>query len=215
MDRRDRVRYDRNDYESYYGPYGGYRNDEHYHGARNLTDQFEREYKRDRGLSDDYRDRRPHTYHEGDMGDAYERRRRESGSSGGYSGSGRYDSDQNRTYGGNYSSDRGRLSKYQNDSWGNRDGYRSDRGRSQEYGNRWQDYGMSDRYGSGSRYDNRRAWGDQDSYSGSGNDYSSSRYGNRNYSRGRAGSYGLEGDDRYERDRDGSTGGNWREKNRI
>jgi hypothetical protein len=216
MDRRDRDRYDRNNQESDYGRYEGYSNDEHYHGARNLTDQFEREYRRDHGYSDNYRDSRPHTYHEGDMGDAYERRRRDLGSSGSYSDSDRNDWNRNRNYGGNFSSDRGRFSNDQNDSWGNRDSYRSDRDRNQDYGNRWQGYSTTDRYGSGNRYDNRSTWSDRGSYSGSGSNYSGSRYGDRNYSsRGGAGSYGLEGDDRYERDRDGRSGRNWREKNRI
>jgi hypothetical protein len=69
-------RYDRNEY----GRYEGYdANDRHYHSARNLTDEFEREYQHDRGNF--YDDRRPynreHSYHEGSMGGAYERLKNE------------------------------------------------------------------------------------------------------------------------------------------
>lgn len=56
--------------------YQGYdRRDSHYHHARNLSDDFERDYRH----SNDYRgDARAgyhpgRSYHEGDMGDAYER----------------------------------------------------------------------------------------------------------------------------------------------
>lgn len=83
MNRQDRDRFERDNYDQDYSGNSGYnRNDDHYHSARNLTNQFEQEYRshHHRGIDDDRygRDRRGdmrHSYHEGNMGDAYERMR--------------------------------------------------------------------------------------------------------------------------------------------
>lgn len=75
-------RHDRDyDYNKDYDRYEGYdRDDRDYHGARNLTNQFERHYQREHEHRHDNRNHEnrnyhPHeqSYHEGDMGGAYER----------------------------------------------------------------------------------------------------------------------------------------------
>ncbi|MCX2740910.1 hypothetical protein [Pontibacter anaerobius] len=166
MDRRDRDR-------DYYGPYEGYnRSDEHYHAARNLTNEFERDYQRHRGHWEDDRGRyrAEHTYHEGDMGDAYERLRREDRDYSGYAGSQQNDWDRNRGYGGSFSRDRD---------------YQEDFGRDRDYGNRRQGYNTSDRSGAYNRNENRGAGYELDFDSRSGSYYRSSRYPERNYGSGR------------------------------
>ncbi|MFD2512262.1 hypothetical protein ACFSRY_00170 [Pontibacter locisalis] len=221
MDRRDRDHYDRNDYGLDYSRYEGYsKDDEHYHSARNLTNKFERDYQRERGYGDEYSDRgrREHTYHEGNMGGAYEQYRRDEG---GFRDPDkhqwdRYDRDRNyshdydreRDYSSNY--DRDRNSNYRSNqdmNWGDRD---NDRYRNQEQqGNRRQGYLTSYYDGTfGSRRDldsdsRRGSMNDQSSYySGSGVGYGKSRYNDRSYSGGTSysGNYGRDRDKTYSRD---------------
>ncbi|MFD3002409.1 hypothetical protein ACFS7Z_18705 [Pontibacter toksunensis] len=199
MNRRDR---DRNDYEHDYGRYEGYnRNDEHYHSARNLTDTFEQEYQSHRGGNRHHMD---HTYHEGDMGDAYERFRREGRGYGDYSGNQRNDRDRDRYNGGSFS----------RDSYSSNPDYdRGDRDSSRDYGNMRQRYGTSDRYSSSGRDDYRRGRNDRENYFGEGDYDRSSRYSGRDYNSGTgySGSSGTRG--RYESDRD-SSGDSWLDSNR-
>ncbi|MFD2247512.1 hypothetical protein [Pontibacter ruber] len=199
MDRRDRDRHDRDDYRTDYGRHESYsRDDDRYHGARNLTNEFERHYKgdRDRWEGNFERSRRRRSYHEGnDLGDTYERLSRERGnvrsdtsydmmSSGrdrDYSDS--YDRDRNR--------DRDRYSNYQDDyrSYLGRD---QDRDRSRVSGNLGQGYGASGRYNTyGSDYDRDRRTG-QAYYSAGSDDIRSSGYRDR----GDSGSSGHTGSDR-------------------
>lgn len=69
--------YDRDNYGPDYNSYD--RDDAHYHHARNLTNEFEQEYRshhemdRERYMRDRDRGSMRRSYHEGDMGDAYER----------------------------------------------------------------------------------------------------------------------------------------------
>ncbi|WP_299824824.1 hypothetical protein [uncultured Pontibacter sp.] len=184
MDRRDNDRYDRNDY----GSYEGYRNDEHYHGARNLTDKFERDFQRERGYTDYGRSGNiPRSYHEGDMGDAYERYSRQ--------GRGSYrssqpdyqqnDRDRNRNYSDDFSQERNRYSNYQDDyrsyqGMGNRD---RDSGQDMR-GNIRRGYGISsfdgtsDRYNTlGSSQNRGSSEGDQAYYAGNRDGFRSSRFG--------------------------------------
>ncbi|MBB6610628.1 hypothetical protein H7F15_06240 [Pontibacter sp. Tf4] len=86
MDRQDRDRYDRTYDNDDFGRYEGYRNDdERYHSARNLTNEFERDYQRERGgrwIGDDEErfSSSNISYHEGnDLGDMYERRMQDQG----------------------------------------------------------------------------------------------------------------------------------------
>jgi hypothetical protein len=70
MNRQDDRQYPHNDD---YGRYEGYdRNDDHYHSKRNLTNEFEQHFQQDRGDHNYFP--REHTYHEGNMGNIYERR---------------------------------------------------------------------------------------------------------------------------------------------
>ncbi|MCP2045415.1 hypothetical protein [Pontibacter sp. HSC-36F09] len=137
MNRRDRDRYDHDNYDRNYSGSAGYdRNDEHYHSARNLTNEFEQEYRSHHRDRDDDRYNRNsgnirHSYHEGNMGDAYERMREGSGTT-------RRDSDYNMNYG---QRDRG--------NWG-------------ESRNRNQNWSDADRYGSSDRYSQRSNEFDRD-----------------------------------------------------
>ncbi|MHA6248404.1 hypothetical protein ACXYMU_10735 [Pontibacter sp. CAU 1760] len=97
MNRHDDSQHGNRDY---YGRYDGYdRRDDHYHSTRNLTDEFERHYQHERGHWKDDRDHFPreHTYHEGDMGQEYERMRHE-GRGQGYAENRRNDWNQHRNY---------------------------------------------------------------------------------------------------------------------
>ena len=160
MDRRDRHDYDR--YQDYD------RDDRHYHSARNLTDQFEREYQQERGYRHDdrYPYNREHSYHEGDMGDMYERMRRERNSFRGDSGSGSMG--RGSRYPEDYNDVRNRYSNYQDD-------YRSYAGTNR--GNRDYDNGYKN-------YSGQWAGDRQDYHPGSGGDDRRSRYeGSRRYHR--------------------------------
>lgn len=186
MNRQDR---DRNDYGADYGRYEGYRNDEHYHAASNLTNQFEREYQRGRGHEDEDRYQPTRSYHEGSSGGDYDQNMRDRGSFSDRSWDQGYDRDQNRTYSGNLNRERDRYSNYQDDyrSYPNVD--RSDRDRNQgrrsniEQGNIAQGYGISSFEGTSDRYNtlnsdqNRGGRNEQSYYAGAGGGYSGSRFG--------------------------------------
>ena len=217
MDRQDRIRRDRNEPGLDYDRYEGYsRNDAHYHSAKNLTNEFEQEYQRERGHWDNDRGRYgiDHTYHEGDSIGDYARRRSEGrGFRGEDAGYRQHDWDRNRTYGGGFSRDSYRDDRDENrGTWGR---YSSDRDRNQAYGDSPQRYGSSDRTGSYGRYDDGRGRGEQDYYSGSRSDYGSSRYTDRNYGSDtrHEGGYGVRGGNRG--DLDDSSGDNWRARHRL
>jgi hypothetical protein len=110
MNRQDDRRYPHSDD---YGRYEGYdRNDDHYHSKRNLTNEFEQHFQQDRGDHNYFP--REHTYHEGNMGDIYERRQRV-GHGQSYAGSRRNDWDNsdnrfsNQRYGRYSQDDRSRF----------------------------------------------------------------------------------------------------------
>ncbi|WP_461491101.1 hypothetical protein [Pontibacter sp. HJ8] len=182
MNRQDRERDD-------YGRYEGYRNDEHYHAASNLTNQFEQQYRRGRGHDEEDRYQPTRSYHEGSSGGDYEENMRDRGSYRGQSWDQGYERNQNRTYSGNLDRERDRYSNYQDDyrSYPNVD--RSDRDRFQgrrsniEQGNVAQGYGISNYEGTSDRYNtlnsdqNRSGRGEQSYYSGSRGSYSGSRSG--------------------------------------
>ncbi|WP_439882640.1 hypothetical protein ACSX1A_05605 [Pontibacter sp. MBLB2868] len=183
MDRRDRNRYDRNDYGLDYDRYEGYRNDEHYHSARNLTDKFERDYQRERGYTPDDRDRIPHTYHEGNMGNAYEQYRRDEGGFRDHNKDNWNSRNSNQNYGGNYSGNRDRYDSYRANRSNDEDRMWRDRAISREQrGN--MGYDVSDRNSSYNRYDDRSTGDNQDYYAGSGGDDRRSRYGTGAYGKG-------------------------------
>lgn len=183
MNRRDRDQFDRNDY----GMYEGYNpQDEHYHSARNLTNEFEQDYQREHGHRNDDRDQYhpQRSYHEGNsMGDAYERRSRKTGSVRSDTSYDMIDQDRYRNYPDRLDRDRDRYSNYQDD-------YRSyqgmDRGRDREMrsnisqGNLRQGYGISsfegtsDRFNTLNRDDNRSG---ESYYEGSGDSNRRSRTG--------------------------------------
>lgn len=209
MNRRDR---NRNEYEHDYGRYEGYnRNDTHYHSARNLTDTFEQEYQSHRGHRGDNLHRMDHTYHEGDMGDAYERYRREDRGYGNDSGNQRYNWDRDRNDTGSFGRDRDRYSNNWSDFQRDEDRYKRD----QDYGNKRQGYGTSDRYRAYDRGDYRRAEENQEDYFGAGDYDRNTRYGSSNYSddRNYSGGSGTRGGRRYGIDRD-SSGDSWLDSNR-
>lgn len=136
MNRRERDRYDHDNYDRDYSGNSGYdRNDEHYHSARNLTNDFEQHYRSQHPDRDEDRYSRNRSdmhqrFHENDMGNAYGRMRERRETD-------RYDSDYNMHH-------------------GNRD--RGDFGSSR---NRSQNWSESDRYGSSGRYSQRS---DHDDY---------------------------------------------------
>ncbi|WP_299707997.1 hypothetical protein [uncultured Pontibacter sp.] len=151
MDRRERDRYDRDNYNRDYSGGAGYgRGDEHYHSARNLTNEFEQEYQshhpdmdrdRDRYMRDRDRGGMRQSYHEGDSGGAYEQRRREEDRDfrGRDYGFQQRDRDRDRDFTDSYSS-RNRYSQ-RSDDFGDRDRDRySDR---DSYGSRERRGGMS------------------------------------------------------------------------
>ncbi len=182
MDRRERDQYDN---RSGYGAYDDYRGDSHYHSARNLTDEFEQEYRRERG-----NDSRPYnqqrSYHEGDMGDAYERLSRERNRG----GNADYDTDrrnQQSRYPENSNRQRDRYSNYQDDYRSFQDNDRSNRFSDDRNtrGDVRRGYGISDYEGTSDRYNtlNRnddRYDTDRGSYYNSGNTYSTGNYSSGN-----------------------------------
>ncbi|WP_147294255.1 hypothetical protein [Pontibacter diazotrophicus] len=212
MDRRDRNRYDRDDYGYDYSGYKDYdRNDEHYHSARNLTDTFEQDYQRHRGRRDDNGNRMDHTYHEGNMGDFYERRRGEGRGYGDYPGIQWSDQGRSRNDVDNFNRDRDR-DRYSNnldDFRGDQDRYRGDRDRSRDYGNR-RSY---DRYGTYDTSDYGRSGNDRDDYFGAGDYDRSSRYEGRNYGGDSNYTDDAERRSRYGSDRRNS-GDSWLNSNR-
>lgn len=128
-----------------YGWYDGYdRDDRNYHGARNLTNEFEQEYQHERGYRDPYSYNRELSYHEGGMGNAYERERRDYDRHSNY---GR--AERGRRYPENYNDVRNRYSNYQDD-------YRSytgaDRGARNYRSENDERYNSYNRY-SGTRHD--------------------------------------------------------------
>ncbi|MER2998469.1 hypothetical protein [Pontibacter populi] len=162
MNRQERDRYD-------YGSYDDYRNDANYHSAQNLTDEFERHYRHEMGQQYDDRSQydRVHSYHEGNMGDAYERRQQ---SENNYRGNSDYrQNDQN------WNNDRDRLSNYRS----NYNNYRGmDRNDTMDdnrnlRGNIREGYGVSDYEGTSDRYNTLNS-----------NQYSSGRSNDRSYNSG-------------------------------
>ncbi|MFD1186415.1 hypothetical protein [Pontibacter rugosus] len=145
MNRHDRVYYE-------YGPYDGYsRNDEHYHSARNLTNEFERDFQRERGRWNEGRNQVRHSYHEGDMGDTYERYSREDGGYENYSASRQNNRDRNRYEGGNYNSDHNRNQDFWSDAPANQNRY----GNSQNFRDNRQGALIPNRYNSNEYSRNR------------------------------------------------------------
>ncbi|MDO6388723.1 hypothetical protein Q4E40_01205 [Pontibacter sp. BT731] len=142
MDRQDR---DRHNYERDYSEGAGYnRNDEHYHSARNLTNEFEQEYRsHHRNTEDDRYDQGRNrggmrqSYHKGNMGDAYERMREGRGTE-------HRDSDYNMNYG---DRDRGSWgeSRNQNQNWSEANRYGASGRYSQGSGNFDRDRDMRSR----------------------------------------------------------------------
>ena len=180
MNRQERDRYERNDYNRH-EPYG--RDDERYHSTRNLTNEFEREYRQERGSGYEEHDRnRPHrSYHESDMGDAYERlsRERERGS---FRNEPAYNRpEQGREYAGSFGSDRSRLNTYRDDIRNEQEKYRPDRERTPDYDDMRPRYERSGRYDSGSSDDSRRRRHEQDQYGYSWGGYGSSHHTGRSY----------------------------------
>ncbi|PRY10150.1 hypothetical protein CLV24_11567 [Pontibacter ummariensis] len=183
MDRQDRNHYDRNDYEADYSGYRGYdRNDEHYHSARNLTNQFEQDYQRETGRWDNDRGSYGirHTYHEGNMGNAYERLRGEREGGSGYSNYPRNDRGQNQPYADTYGRDRDRYRDARGDFWGGQDMDRRDWDQNVR-SSRWQGYRTT---GHPSTYDpytrqNRDDYREQDAYAGDRGGYSNAYVGAR------------------------------------
>ncbi|GAB3202386.1 hypothetical protein ABID22_003894 [Pontibacter aydingkolensis] len=153
MDRRNRDRYENDNYGREYGGYEGYNNDEHYHSARNITNEFERDYRSERSHHNDDRHRYnpDRTYHEGDMDGMYEQRRRERDDFRANSGYQQNDWSQNRSYPESMSRDRDRFSNYQDDYRSYRSMQNRDRGQ-QQRGNMRQGYGISDFGGTSDRY---------------------------------------------------------------
>lgn len=155
MDRQDRDRYD-------YGRYDGYNNDEHYHGTRNLTNEFERNYQHDRGHRDD-RDLPRRSYHEGnDMEDTYQRLRRDEDSFRDRADYRRDYDDSDRNY---YGNGRDGYGGNQDNFRGNMGMYKRDRDM-ERHGAMRQGYDTNNRnedrnYGVG-RDDMRRTWNDRD-----------------------------------------------------
>jgi len=192
MDRRDRDRYDQNDY----GRYDDYRNDTHYHSAQNLTDRFEQDFQRHQGHRGYDRNRPGHTYHEGDMGGAYEQRR--SGNRG-YGGNQRNDWDRGSYTSSNFDRGNDRYSNYSNDNRRGQDRYRSDWGSRQDRGDMSQRYGTADRYDHYNPRDSRWSGGERSYNAGSGDNYRSSNYSDRNYGR----------------DRDRENEDHWRDRHRL
>ncbi len=209
MNRQDRDRHD-------YGRYDGYNNDEHYHSARNLTDEFEREYEqRHGGQSNNDRNRMPQSYHEGsEVDDRYQRRNTHEDNFKDRSDYRQSD----RSYDGNF----GRANNNQgNDRRGNQD-------RSQERGSsplRSENSGPYNPYNS-DNYSRTRE--QHDNNTGLGDGYRGTRYGgNSDYlanqqhdsSRNRessyrggtsySGPYGADEDSSYNRDCDRNNDDSW------
>ncbi|AKD04028.1 hypothetical protein POKO110462_12950 [Pontibacter korlensis] len=216
MNRRDRDQYD-------YGRYEGYnRNDEHYHSARNLTDDFERHYQREVGHNDNDRNRIPHSYHEGDMSGSYERLRDNDpnfrGSSGNlgndwsrssdHSGSNRSGRDRD-----DFSTGRDVYTPFRDDYRGNQGRSWQDSARNQsDRGNRRQGYMLTNYDGTFGRYDdlerdNNRSDSGRGNYSNSRNNFGGSDYSARNY--GGSGYIGGQRGTAYGSSSYGSTGGNY------
>lgn len=171
MNRQDRDRYD-------YGRYDDYKDDEHYHSARNLTNEFERDYQRHRGNRDDdrysHRDSPRHSYHEGnDMEDTYQRLRRNEDSFRDRTDYMRDDSDSNR----NYYGDSGRGSNDSDNYRGNMGVYRRDRDRHQDQGDRPLRSDNSGQYNPYNSNNYSRTRDQQDRGSDFGDGYRGTRYG--------------------------------------
>ena len=204
MDRRDRERYN---YGAEYGRGAGYsRDDEHYHSARNLTNEFEREYRGGRRGhrhedSDSYRPYR--SYHEGnELGDMYERLSEGRGAIRSDTSfhiiAGERDRDfRDRDFSERYGLHRNRYS-YDRDDSSRMDRHRSGGEDYRRAGSMRRDYDDYGRFGGVGSDDTRgnRYYGLPNAT----DDYGSGRgsyYGNRNY-----GGFGAMGeDDRYRRDR--------------
>lgn len=191
MDRQDRDYYNRNEYSSGYRGGAGYnRNDEHYHSARNLKNEFERDFQRERREWDDDRDqyRQNHSYDQGGSRNNDNFRRDRLGYRN-YSDSQRNDWDRERNYSNNFSRDRDRFSDYQDDFRGDQGMYGGDRDRNQQTrsnideGNIRRGYGISGYDGTSDRFNtlnsaqNRGGSDDQVYYSGDRDGYRSSRFG--------------------------------------
>ncbi|PVY39692.1 hypothetical protein [Pontibacter virosus] len=140
MNRRDRDRFDHDNYDRDYSGGAGYnRNDEHYHSARNLTNEFEQEYRSHHPEMNEQRYNRGgmgHSYHEGNMGNAYERMRDGRDSM-------RRDTSSDTYYGARNRSNSGSWGDNRNQNWSDEDHY----GTAGRYSQRSDDYDR-DRYSS-------------------------------------------------------------------
>ena len=146
MDRKNNNRYNRPAYGYDNDRYeGNSRGEARYHHDRNLTDEFERDYRRNREQWRDEQDRyQPHRgYREEAMGSNYNRLQHEDRNFGRNAGDQWRDRDRNQGYDRNF--DRDRYSRRQNDSSGRDMHWRSD--------NSEHVYGVSSFDGSVSRYD--------------------------------------------------------------
>ncbi|MBC5773051.1 hypothetical protein H8S95_03160 [Pontibacter sp. KCTC 32443] len=219
MNRQDRDRYD-------YGRYEGYSNDEQYHSARNLTNEFEQRYRGERD-QDSYRDRPVRSYHEGsDIEDDYNRQRRTSNNYRNRSEFKRQDRDEKVNYFGHYNDN-------QDNYRGDEDFYREEHDSYQGHGDRSIRSGFPGEYGSynrgnysGSRgQQDYRSWNeyvsshsnpDRDHNYGTRDDYRSSGYSRgRDYSDGSSysGQYGADEDSNYNRDRNQMRHNRWYDSN--
>ncbi|MEJ8756893.1 hypothetical protein WG947_07805 [Pontibacter sp. H259] len=212
MNRQERDRYD-------YGRYDGYNNDEHYHGARNLTNEFEQHYRQGRGSdyeSERYRPER--SYHEGsDIEDTYYRQNRTGRNLSDRTRYDREDRDTDTNYYGHYNDN-------QDNYRGDEAIFREDRANYQQYGGRGMSSSFADDYGA---YDSGRNFGSRDqefaygSRNTSGNvrfipdsDEGSSFRSGANY----AGDYGYDNDTRYNGGRGNFSSRHWNndgERNRY
>ncbi|WP_018478783.1 hypothetical protein [Pontibacter roseus] len=197
MNRQNRDRYD---YDADYNQGAGYsREDDHYHSARNLTNEFEQRYRGDHGRHDNDRSSsRPYqSYHEGnDIENTYPSRRRDEDSFRDRSDYNRNDWGNDRNAYGSSNFDRSGYGSFQQDddrNWGT--------SRNRDYSDRQQRYGASNRYSPSFNRegDNRER---PTFMPDSGDEYGSSRYGgNSSGGTGYAGSYGTFGGGMRGRDR--------------
>jgi hypothetical protein len=196
MDRRDRERYD---YGADYSRGEGYsRDDAHYHSARNLTNEFEREYQGERGRRGEDSDRPYRSYHEGnELGDMYERLSEGRGAVRSDTSYHIIAGERDWDNADRYSRDRDRYSQDRNDFRGGMGSYRSGREEDRR-DNMRRDYDSYGRYGGVGSDDIRgnRYYGLPNATDNPGSDRGS-YYGSRNY-----GGFGaMQEENRYSRDR--------------
>ena len=182
MNRRERDNYD---YDRDYSSNPGYsRDDEHYHSARNLTNEFEQRYQRARGHRDDAQDHRMNNP-ERRVSNQNQYRREENDFS-----TQRTNRDQSRDLSGSYTRDRDRFRDNQNDYRREQEMTRRhpDDSRDRSYGtSRFEN--TAERYSASGNEPYRRPGREQQYNAGLGDGYQGSRYGgNSEYLSGRRGS---------------------------